>query len=694
MIDHTPPFAPSPLGSHAPSPRESDPDTALALMLEGLGDGVWDWDMVTGQAYFSPSMLAIYGPLAHATDLDALAHPDDLPALLAGREAHWRGDTPAHRSEHRARHCQGHWIWVLARSLVTSRDPQGQPLRMVGTHADITTAKLAEFAHVQLGDQLARAAHASRDGWWDWDLLTDKVHGSPHFQQLLGHETPADFDANFSLRSHLHPDDRAPVSAAIRAQIKGLGDRFDVEFRLRTRQGVYRWFHARGQTSDPDAQGKPTRFAGHLTDVHHRVAAELDRRQLEKQVREGQKLETLGKLTGGVAQDFDLLLSAMLGRLRLASEELGPQSPVLPHLQAVAQGAERAQSLVQQVLAFSRQQTQRMKVQDLGPLVADVLAQLKPLVPPTVTLTSLYPNAPLWVVADAQQLKQVVTHLCTNAWQSMDGGVGDVTVAVAPGAHGGATLVVQDSGPGMSSEVVARVFEPFFSTKAQTSGGRGLGLAAVYGIVKTHQGSIGVQSAPGKGSRFEVWLPAVNPQAQPGQQAGLVPEPSAATLSPADEPAMVAPPPDTLVPMHVVYIDDYEAMVYLISRMLKKHGIRVSAFERAADALALIQANPDGVDLLVTDYNMPGMSGLDVVRQVKKWAPSLPVVITSGHVTPGMTAEAQSVGVLKVLNKQDSVEELAARIAKLVQRLPSKPGTGGPDTVTGAGAALSGKFPG
>jgi CheY-like chemotaxis protein len=341
-------------------------------------------------------------------------------------------------------------------------------------------------------------------------------------------------------------------------------------------------------------------------------------------------------------------------------------------LEAAVLAAERAKMLVQQILAFSRQQTQHMKVLDLGPLVSGAVQHLQPLVPEGVTLATPTPNPPMWVLADAEQLRQVVTHLCTNAWQALAGGGGKVAVSVSPGTHGGATLTVRDTGPGMSTEVLARVFEPFFSTKAHTSGGSGLGLAVVHGIVKAHQGSIGVHSAPGKGSRFEVWLPEVKAEAPRASDAPMARPPSV-RAEPARAPSPVAVTPGVPLSRHVVYIDDYEAMVYLISRMLKKHGVRVSAFERTEDALALIRANPAAVDLLVTDYNMPGMSGLDVVRQVKGWAPGLPVVITSGHVTPGMSAEAQSVGVLQVLNKQDSVEELATRIARLVQQLPVRP---------------------
>jgi CheY-like chemotaxis protein len=257
-------------------------------------------------------------------------------------------------------------------------------------------------------------------------------------------------------------------------------------------------------------------------------------------------------------------------------------------------------------------------------------------------------------------------NLCNNAWQALAGRPGDVRVSVSESPDGvGALLVVQDSGPGMTASVLARVFEPFFTTRSAGEG-TGLGLSVVHGIVKAHQGRIVAQSTLGQGARFEVWLPLVAPQAPLMRDA--TPRRSGGDTASATP----APVPAGSTPRHVVYIDDYEAMVYLVTRMLRKRGHRVSAFERAEQALAFIRANPGDVDLLVTDYNMPGLSGLDVVREVRALRASLPMVITSGHVTPGMQAEAKAEGVIQVLNKQDSVEDLTRMLDDLLATLPHR----------------------
>jgi len=645
----------------------------LLALLEGVGDGVWDWDIVTGKEYFSPRLKAIYGyqendDLCFAADLDGLTHPDDVADMQADRQAHWSGREASYRNEHRVRHKDGRWVWVLTRGLVVSRSADGQPLRMVGTHTDITERKHAELSLRTTRERLELATRGSNDGLWDWDMVTDQVYYSPRFQQLLGYDGSGVFDEQFSFRSHLHPDDASRVLRHMHAHLRGERPGFDEEYRLRCWSGEYRWFHGRGLVAR-GADGQPLRFAGHLTDVTERVKAQAAQGALENRLRESQKLEAIGNLAAGVARTFGQVLDTLLEGLARTRRELPAPHPALVPLAGVAQAAERAQGLVQQILVFSRRQPQRMTVTDLGALTTQCVASARLAAPVGATLRHSLPPQPLHVLADTGQLSQAILNLCTHALQALGGRVGEVHLSVAPAADGtGALVVVQDTGPGTPAELLGRLFEPFFPAVGDgvsTALPQGLGLAVVHGIVQAHQGRIGVTSGSGPGTRFELWLPCV---AAP-QPVPTAPEtvPSAAVIAPA---AVAAA--GTAQVRHVVYIDDYEAMVYLVTRMLKKRGYRVSAFERAEEALAFIEAHPHDLDLLVTDYNMPGFSGLDVVRRVKLCRPDLPMVITSGHVTPGMLAEALAEGVVQVLSKQDSVEDLANILAQVLESLPPR----------------------
>jgi len=645
-------------------------DIPVFAVLEGVGLGVWDWDMETNTVYASPRLRALYGygpDEAFDLDLDALTHSDDKAALLADRQAHWAGQTPFYKNEHRVRHRLGHWVWVLSRGLVVERDAQGRPLRMTGFHVDVTARKQAEWLHLQTQQRLELALRGSNDGLWDWDLLSDKLYCSPRFMALLHFSDEAEFNEVFTFRAHLHPDDVWRVTGMVHAHIDGQTPAFDAEYRLRCRGGDYRWFHGRGKVARNDA-GQPVRFAGHITDITDRVAADAAREALQAQLREAQKRDALGMLAGGVAQDFETSLKDARTQLNLlqAGRDIGPGGAA--PLAALEQALARAELLTRQMLAFSRQQPQHMVVLDLAGAVGAWLDEWQALLPPDVLLTRQLDSPGLTVLADAPRLRQVMAELWRNACQAVARTGGHVQVKVVPDAAGqGVEWTVSDDGLGMPAEVLAQAFEPFFST-GQHGAGSGLGLAAVQAIVQAHQGRVSLRSAPGQGTQATVWLPAVG-----GMQ---VSPPAAPVVAPAPSPtaARATGAEGAQAGGHVVFIDDYEAMVYLITRMLRKRGCRVSAFERAADALALVQANPQDVDLLVTDYNMPGMSGLDVVRQVKAWRPDLPVVITSGHVTPAMKAEALAEGVRQVLGKHDSVEAMADQLVAVLAQLPPRSG--------------------
>ena len=520
--------------------RESE--TRWRLAMEGAGDGVWDWNLRTGEEHFSARIKAMFGFAEHEIDdladaLDRRTHPDDVPQMLRDRAAHFAGESPVYRNEHRVQCKDGSWKWVLSRGMVIARDDDGQPLRMVGTHSDITELKQAE----------------------------------------------------------------------------------------------------------------------------------VQQRVLEAQLRESQKMEAIGTLAGGVAHDFNNLLAAILGNLALAREDVGPEHLAQESLGEINRAAIRARQLVQQILAFSRRQAQQLVHQPLAPLVEETLALMRSLLPAGVRLTTQLGDEVLPVLADATQIQQVLMNLCTNAWQALDGRPGEVTVAlhtvqldavralqtgaVPAGVY--ACLSVADNGPGMDSATQRRVFEPFFTTKPPGAG-TGLGLAVVHGIVRAHNGTIALTSQPGEGTRFDVYLPLA------GASAASAPVSAAA-------PPVAAAPTEQASGRHIVYVDDYEAMVFLVGRLLRKRGYRVSTFLSGESALAWLREHPDAIDLLVTDQNMPGMSGVDLARESLRERPGLRVAIVSGHVNDKLLADASAVGVQEVMAKQDSMDALGEAIRQLLE---------------------------
>jgi PAS domain S-box-containing protein len=406
-----------------------------------------------------------------------------------------------------------------------------------------------------------------------------------------------------------------------------------------------------------DASGRHTHWVSVARDISERKQAEADRQGLEAQLRESQKMESIGTLAGGIAHDFNNILGAILGNVALANEDLGANPSVRTSLSEIGKAARRARSLVQQILAFSRRQPQELVLQPMRPLVEDTLGLLRSTLPAMVTLGATLSDEPVHVKADTTQVQQVLMNLCMNAWHALPNGVGDIRVGLdalvlAPGAAAPhdtmppgryAHLWVSDTGSGMDRATRERIFEPFFTTKA-VGEGTGLGLAVVHGIVSAHHGAISVESEPGVGTTFHLYFPT-------------------------SEAAAFVPAFDSTAPAllrgqgrHVLYVDDDEVMVLMVERLLVRAGFHVTCCADARAAITCVRATPELVDVVVTDFNMPEFSGLDLAEALAKMRPGLPVVISSGYISDDMRERARLAGVHSLLNKQDTLEALVPRI--------------------------------
>ncbi len=405
-----------------------------------------------------------------------------------------------------------------------------------------------------------------------------------------------------------------------------------------------------------DAKGDVTHFSTVARDLTEQKRAETERRALEAQLRESQKMESVGTLAGGVAHDFNNVLAAILGNTALAAEALDESHPAQQNLARVKQAASRARSLVQQILTFSRRTTQQFSLQSLGPLVEEAVSLLRSTLPPTVNLRSTITTEPLFVLADSAQMQQVVMNLCTNAWQALPEGRGSVDVSLAAVAYGPgdamprglqpghyARIRVKDDGIGMAALTRQRVFEPFFTTK-RVGEGTGLGLAVVHGIVAGSSGAITVESMPGSGSCFDVYLPR-HPEPALGE---------AIALDEFERP--------TGSGEEILYVDDDEVVALTMQALLERAGYRVTCRANGTAALAQLEASPGRFALVISDFNMPDMSGLVVAQRLRELDPGLPVVITSGYVTDDLQERAKALGVKAVLLKEYSLERLVALV--------------------------------
>ena len=415
-----------------------------------------------------------------------------------------------------------------------------------------------------------------------------------------------------------------------------------------------------------DSEGRLLGAVLVFRDISERVQAEQARRQLEQQLRNAQKMEAMGTLAGGIAHDFNNVLGAILGNTALVDETLTPDHPARPWLAHIGRAGQRARDLVRQIMAFSRRQPQLLRRQTLQPLVDECAAMLRSTLPASTELHLLLCDEPLYVLADSTQVEQVLMNLATNAWQALQGNSGRICLTLdtyegaapeglapglgawQPGRH--ARVTVSDNGCGMNAETLRRVFEPFFTTKSKGEG-TGLGLAVAHGIIAEHRGALTVNSTPGKGTRFELLLPLVD-----GTDTDT-------DLVPIDQPA----PAQVLGGgRHVMYIDDDQVLVATVDALLIRAGFRVSAFASPRAALQALSSTLLDVAIVVSDYNMPELNGLEVATEVARMRPGLPVIVSSGYLSEDLRRGAQAAGVAQLLNKEETYERLAALIDEVL----------------------------
>ena len=443
---------------------------------------------------------------------------------------------------------------------------------------------------------------------------------SSHVEQMLGYTVAQALLTPDFLPNIIHPEDRARAIAEAAAAFES-GNGGISQYRLVARDGRILWVEAR-TTVVKNAEGRPVGMRGVMMDITAGKETNRAKSQLEEELRQAQKIESIGRLAGGVAHDFNNLLTAINGYADLMLEDLAEDHRWRGAVTEIRRAGERAADLTGQLLAFSRRQLLQPRVLDLNVLVTDSTKMLKRLLGEDIeVITSLDPTLG-HVTADAGQLHQIILNLAVNARDAMPRG-GQLTIetqnvvldeeqlhlSLPPGAY--VMLAVSDNGSGMDQETLSRIFDPFFTTKESTKG-TGLGLSTVYGIVKQSGGSIFVYSEPGRGTTFKIYLPrsdkAVNATTEPRVEVD--------TLRGSET---------------VLVVEDEEAVRKLIEQALRKYGYRVIEATNGAEALRVCENHDPPIRLMVTDVVMPGMSGRELAARVREQLPDLRVLYMSGY---------------------------------------------------------------
>lgn len=404
-----------------------------------------------------------------------------------------------------------------------------------------------------------------------------------------------------------------------------------------------------------------TRLLSILVDITAARQAREEKRLLERQLYESQKMEAIGTLAGGVAHDFNNILGAIIGYAEMSTCQ-SDQNKLRRYNSQILAAADRAKELVMQILSFSRHNDHEQKPLDLKVITKETLKLLRSILPAGIELKCSIGAGPFLISGDATQMHQVLMNLCTNAAHAIGDQNGTLEVGLTLEDLSAAKaralnveprdyirLSISDTGCGIDPAVIDRIFDPFFTTKKQGEG-TGLGLSVVYGIVKNHHGHIRVQSQPGAGAAFDIYLPHL------AECASATPVPPCRPAAGGHE--------------RILFVDDEEALVELAQKNLSELGYRVTPCSNGRVALSLFESDPNGFDLVITDMSMPGLSGSELSRRIGNIRPGLPIILCTGYSEYITPEKAAAMGIRCFLLKPLSRADLFAAVRKTLDEPP------------------------
>ena len=642
-----------------------DSEARLDLALRSAEMGTWQWDIPADRRHFDDQTCRLLGlnpAQFRGTGAEFLAalQPEDRGAVQEALARTLAQDV-LYEPEYRVPQADGSVRCVAARGRLM-RDKAGNPAQIQGVVWDVTRQRQAEQKIRQSEEQFRTLADQSPLGLALIAASGKYEFVNSAFTRLTGYTLAEVPDGSAWFRKAF-PDaiERRRARAAWKAYQSALSEDASRprEYEVATREGGRKLMLFRPVTMSDG------RWCVLYEDI-------TEHRRIEETRLRSQKLESLGTLSGGIAHDFNNLLLAINGNARLALEDLEAQHAARRSVAEIAKAGQRAADLVRRILAFSRPHTDSRAMTPLRPVVEEALSLLRSTLPAAIELRTRYAEPLSPVAADSTQVHEAVVNLATNAAYAIGEGAGWIEFAlealeVGPDLANQVMelrtgpylcLSVSDNGCGTDQGTIERMFDAFFTTKP-IGQGTGLGLSMVHGIMKAHGGAIGVHSAPGVGTTFQLYFPVVELPAgtQTGKRSPAAGGPCAAK--------------------HVLYVDDEEALVFLVTRVLERLGHSVTGFTDPEAALQAFRARPHAFDAVVTDLSMPGLSGFDLAREIRALRPDTPLLLTSGHVRPEDEQSARLLGIREVILKPDTANDLGEILDRLFRESDAAPGPAG-----------------
>jgi two-component system, cell cycle sensor histidine kinase and response regulator CckA len=524
---------------------------------------------------------------------------------------------------------------------------------------EITERRRAQEALLRSEERLRIALEGNSEGVWDWDVRKGPAVFSAGYSRMLGYE-PEEFAKDYdSWRDLVHPDDIGRVDRAHAEHIYE-NKRFRVELRMRKKSGDWCWILSRGAVVERDGEGRALRMIGTHMDISEQKLAEAEKARLQEQLLQAQKLESVGRLAGGIAHDFNNLLTVINGYSDLLLRELARDDPHREIITEIRSVGLRAAGLTRQLLAFSRKQILHPQPLIIDSVIHDMHHMVARLLGEDVQLKMVLNAGDAAVFADPGQIDQVLMNLVVNARDAMaDGGALTIETKQSdidePGQterppHSWVTITVRDTGTGMDADTQRHLFEPYFTTKERGKG-TGLGLSTIHGIIAQSGGHVQVESAPGAGTTFRIYLPMMEgPMPVTSSSKGTV---------------------ELFGTETVLAVEDESQVRAYIVAALKAYGYRVLAAESGQAALLVLEGGTESIDLVLTDLVMPNMSGRELAARLAHLRPSLKVLYMSGYSDDTVARHGILEDGLALLEKPFSPEQLAEKVREVLG--PRKP---------------------
>jgi PAS domain S-box-containing protein len=526
---------------------------------------------------------------------------------------------------------------------------------------DETERYEAELELKQMWDRLDIALKVGVIGLWDLDLTNDSLRINTNMTELIGLESNYIRPASKTWKNYIHKDDFPSSMEAMNKLLTKQTETYTDEYRARMSDGKYRWFFSRGKVVEYDPDGNPVRVAGSVMDITEQKEAEIKRIQLELKMQQAQKLESLGVLAGGIAHDFNNLLTGILGNSDILLYELPQNVEIQQRIIEIKRATKLASELTNQMLAYSGKGSFIIEHIDLNDLIIDMNSLLEASISKKVKLSyTLSPELP-GIKGDATQIRQIVMNLILNGSDAIENnGTIDVTTSavrltqsdlesltinynLVPGDF--TLLEVRDSGCGIENEKLKQIFDPFFTTKFT---GRGLGLAAVSGIIRSHNAGLLVKSVIGEGTCFQIYFPVSLEASGP------------------DKEIKEKHPAFTNKNLTVLIADDEKYIRDLTTKMLNISGYKVHLARNGREAIEVFSKKKDEISCILMDLTMPELDGREALAEIRRIDPDIPIIITSGYCEHDIISRFTNEKISGFLQKPYNLEDIISAIENAV----------------------------